>query len=129
MLRTLPGVHISDPFARRRALTLCNWSDKSFGFVVKIAKLPMRSPASERQVSDNPASATSLRWVSAIGCWLPSAFSAERNIRSSFGVITTSPAFSAAYSRAPSGRSPSGFDPEMPRSTKIASSGSPFIIV
>jgi hypothetical protein len=51
----------------------------------------------------------------------PSASMADLNIRSSFGVMMTSPGLRMASSAAPSGRSASGFEPLMPRSTKVLS--------
>ena len=48
-------------------------------------------------------------------------------MRSSFGVITTSPGFRTASSAAPCGRSPSGLEPETPRSTNTLSTARPCI--
>ena len=56
----------------------------------------------------------------------------DGSMRSSFGVMTVSPgcskASSKASSAAPSGRSPSGLDPETPRSTNILSMVRPCIV-
>ena len=48
-------------------------------------------------------------------------------MRSSFGVITTSPGCRTASSAEPCGRSPSGLDPDTPRSTNTLSIVRPFI--
>ena len=48
-------------------------------------------------------------------------------MRSSFGVMMVSPGCRAASSAAPCGRSPSGFDPDTPRSTNTLSIARPCI--
>jgi len=47
-------------------MRLCSWAQSSFGVVVAIVKLRIRSPSFERQVSHKPAMAMSPPPLSAI---------------------------------------------------------------